>query len=80
MRNLYKTNTSIGPFFIAEHEGRYHVVFDGESLGAYVSPAQAVDDVAGGHTFSIPSGVDTATLGIPDDLGEWERVIGRSGA
>jgi hypothetical protein len=45
-----------------------------ESLGSYSNPQQAADDLAGGHTFSISSGVDTATLGIPDDLGEWERV------
>lgn len=74
MRNLYRWNTLIGPFFIAEHEGRYHVVFDGESIGGYATPEQAADDVAGGHSFSIRSNVDPATLGIPDRLAEWHRM------
>jgi hypothetical protein len=73
MRNLYVWNSSMGPFFIAEHEGRYLAIFDDENLGSYATPAQAADDLAGGHTSSISSGVDTATLGISEDLGDWHR-------
>lgn len=40
MRNLYRYKTRIGPFFIAEHEGRYHVIFDNENLGGYATAAQ----------------------------------------
>ncbi len=74
MRKLYFWNTKVGTFYIAEHEGRYHPVFRDESLGSYASPAHAVDDLAGGHTFSVPGVPDTSKLGIPDDIGEWHQV------
>ena len=71
MRNLYVWPTRIGPFYIAESGGRYHVIYENESLGSYHSPEAAASDVAGGHTFSIAGCVDTATLGIPENLTEW---------
>ena len=74
MRKLFVRNTRIGPFYIAEIGGRFHPVFEDESLGSYARPDQAAEDVAGVHTFSISSGIDTSTLGIPEDLSEWERV------
>lgn len=52
---------------------RYHVVYDGESLGSYSSPQQAADDVSGGHTFDPGNGVDLGSLGISGDLGDWQR-------
>ncbi len=74
MRKLFVCNTRIGPFYIAEIDGRFHPVYEDESLGSYERPEQAAEDVAGGHTFSISSGIDTATLGIPEDLSEWGRM------
>jgi hypothetical protein len=75
MRKLYVCQTRIGPFYIAvTTDGRYHPVFDDESLGSYINPQQAVDDLAGGHTFSIAGAADTAKLGIPDELGEWDHL------
>jgi len=75
MRRLYVCQTRLGPFYIVLHEGQYHAVYNGdEFLGAYSSPQHAVDDLAGGHTFSITGGTDTATLGIPEELEEWERL------
>jgi hypothetical protein len=41
MRNLFVWNTRIGPFYIAEMDGRFHPVYDGESLGSYERPEQA---------------------------------------
>jgi len=73
-RNLFVCNTRIGPFYIAESGGRFHPVYEDESLGSYARPEQAAEDVAGGHTFSISGGIDTATLGIPEDLSEWRKV------
>lgn len=73
-RNLYRWDTSVGPFYIAEHEGRYLVIFNDESLGSYASARMAVDDLAGGHTFSAGPGIDTAALGISADMADWERV------
>jgi hypothetical protein len=76
MRKLYKWNTSVGPFYIAELDGRFLVIFDDESLGSYATAAQAVDDLAGGHTFSAGPGIDTAAIGISDNLAEWQRIAG----
>lgn len=74
MIERFKFMTRIGPFFITEQHGWFNAVFDSDSLGSYSSPEQAADDLAGGHTFSISNGVDTATLGIPEDLAEWEKL------
>ena len=77
MRKLYAFKTSIGPFYIAEQDNRFHPVYEDDSLGSYAEAWQAAEDLAGGHTFSISSGVDTDTLGIPEDLSEWERILPR---
>ena len=74
MKLLYKFETKIGLFYIGEQNGRYHPIFDDESLGSYNNDWQAAEDLAGGHTFSISSGIDTSTLGIPNELGEWEKL------
>ena len=74
MRLLYRFDTSIGPFFIAEHNGRFHPIFDGDGLGSYVNVLQAVEDLAGGHTFAVRGGHDTAKLGIPEDISQWTRL------
>ncbi len=74
MKKLFVCNTRIGPFYIAEIKGRFHPVYQDESLGSYARPEQAAQDLAGGHTFSVRGGVDTAALGIPEDLREWKRT------
>lgn len=74
MRKILVWETRIGPFYIAEHRGRFHPVFGDQSLGSYATIAQAVEDLSGGHTFSVRGGVNTAALGIPDDPGEWQRI------
>ncbi len=67
----YTFHTAKGPFYIVER-GRWHVIYDGESLGSYHSPRAAASDLSGGHTSSPGNGVDPAALRIPEDLGEWE--------
>ena len=74
MKLLYMFHTRIGHFYIGEQNGRFHPIYDGESLGSYAYTWQAAEDLAGGHTFSITSETDTATLGIPEDLREWEKI------
>jgi len=74
MRNLFFWKTSMGTFYIAEQDGRFHPAYQGESLGSYAHSRQAAEDLAGGHTSSISRGIDTATLGIPDDLNDWQQV------
>ena len=69
MRLLYLWSTRLGPFYIAQSaDGRFHPLCNGESLGSYASPEQEAADLAGGHAFTAASGIDTATLGIPEDL------------
>ena len=67
----YFYETRVGMFFVVPREGRWHIIFDDEDLGSYVNPSQAADDLAGGHTFSPSSGIDTAALGIPEDISDW---------
>jgi len=67
--------TSAGLFSIRHlRDGYFHVFFNDEDLGSYETPELAADDVSGGHTSSISSGIDTAELGISDNLSDWEEV------
>lgn len=74
MKKLYVYKTRAGEFYIAEHNGCFHLIFEEQSLGSYATPQQAAEDLAGGHTFSPSSGVDTSELGIPEDITEWDRL------
>ena len=80
MKALLQYKTKVGTFYIAQSsDGRFHPVFDDESLGSYASIAQAVDDLVLNATFSVLHPVtsdllDTSELGLPEDPGEWERV------
>jgi hypothetical protein len=69
MRYLWQSRA--GLFVIEQRAGRWHPVFDGESLGSYATPQQALDDLRGGHTFSLSGGIDSSRLGLPEDLSEW---------
>jgi hypothetical protein len=60
---------------VPEAGGRYKVMFRDENLGSFHSPEAAADDVSGGHTFSPSNGTDLGELGIPGDLGEWEKKL-----
>jgi len=70
VRKLFFFKTRVGTFYIAERNGRFHPVFDDESLGSYGTAQQAAEDLAGGHTFSISGGIDSSKLGIPEDVSE----------
>jgi hypothetical protein len=74
MRKLYVYETSAGAFYIAEHNGNFHPVFQEQSLGSYATAQQAAEDLAGGHTFSLPGGIDLSELGVPEDLGDWVKI------
>jgi hypothetical protein len=75
MRLLFVYRTRVGPFYIAEQDGRHAPVFSDEGLGSHARPEQAAEDLAGGHTFSVTDVADTSTLGILADLSEWERLM-----
>ncbi|MCW3583959.1 hypothetical protein [Burkholderia cenocepacia] len=63
----YKTKR--GTFYIAPRAGRWHIIYDDDSLGSYASPQQAAEELAGG--YSAWPHFDPSTLGIPDDISEW---------
>ena len=73
MRTRYSYRTDIGLFRIVEQDGKFSPYFEETSLGQYKQPEFAADDLADGHTLPMPNGLDTATLGIPHDLADWDR-------
>ena len=79
MKLLLEYSTSAGTFYIGQSEdGRYHPIFDDESLGSYAQAWQATEDLALGVTFSVlhPETLDllgTSTLGIPESPQDWDR-------
>jgi hypothetical protein len=69
---VYKTRS--GSFYIRPTAHGFAPFFEDEHLGTYQSPAQALDDLVGGHTFSPSNGVETDEVGLPDDLSKWTFV------
>ena len=64
--------TPRGPVFIGRSsDGRFHVIWQSESLGSYACAEGAIGDAAGGHTFTPPDGTDLGKLGISGDIGDW---------
>lgn len=74
MCKLYIYETSAGAFYIAEHNGHFHPMFRDESFGSYATAQQAVADLVGGHTFSLPADIDPAELGVPAELEDWVKI------
>ena len=75
MKLLYSFATRVGTFYIGQSpDGRFHPIYDDESLGSYAHDWQASEDLVGGHTFTPSQLSDTSQLGIPEDIGEWERL------
>lgn len=72
MKLLIGYPTRIGPVFIGlSAAGRYVVVAESTALDSYATLQHAVDDAAGGHCCSAPSGADLGSLGLPDEAGDW---------
>lgn len=80
MRALLRYSTLAGTFYIAQSaDGRFHPIFDDDSLGSYRSIALAIDDLTHDATSSVlhPETfelLDTSALGLPADPGGWTRV------
>ena len=71
--SAYSYRTKHGTFRIAPSGlGGWAIYFDGDNLGNYASASLAADDLAGGYC-DWPSFGDPSSLGIPEDLGEWDR-------
>lgn len=64
--------TASGTAVIARSsDGRFHAVWQEESLGSYHSAVAAIDDMAGGHTFSPSDGTELDEIGLSRDIGDW---------
>lgn len=80
MKLYLKFETEVGPFFIGISEnGRFHPIYNGESLGGYSSAKDAIEDLVMNATFSVIHAraarlLDTSRLGIPEEVSEWEQL------
>ena len=70
----WQWRTRRGVFTIApDGTGRWNLFFGSDCLGNYATPAQAAEDVAGGHS-AWPSFGDPSALGISADVSDWTFV------
>lgn len=74
MNGYWQHPTRAGLARIVWLNGYWCAVLGDENLGGYTTPGQALDDLAGGHTYWPSSGIDPSTLGLPDELRDWEFV------
>lgn len=72
MTGYYWTHRRHGPFCIVWNGANGWAIWhDDDCLGSgYPTPQHALDDLAGGHTFSASCG-DTSVIGMPDEIGDW---------
>jgi hypothetical protein len=61
---LYKTESRLGAFFLAAHDGKFHLYLNGDRLGEYDDARRAAEDLAAGKV-ALPGGADASTLEIP---------------
>ncbi len=80
MKILLKFNTKAGTFYIGQsNDGRFHPIYDNESLGSYKQIWQATEDLSLNVTYSVLHSetgelLDTSELGISGDPSEWLLV------
>jgi hypothetical protein len=73
--------TDAGRFYIERNGNMYDLTLNGETLGSYVHPQQAAEDIAKGGVLTTKTRagkitLDTSTLGIPADIDEWRAYFG----
>lgn len=74
MKKLYSFKTSKGTFYIVAINGGFQPMYNETLLGHYTTPQIAVENLAHGHTWSVPGIDDASKLGISDDLSDWELL------
>tara|TARA_R110002072_G_scaffold113009_1_gene242418 strand:+ start:2030 stop:2260 length:231 start_codon:yes stop_codon:yes gene_type:complete len=74
---IYRWRSRIGNFYIRPSGRYWAAMFEDEPLGEYRSPQGALDDLAGGHADWPSGGVDPSTLGMPDEIGDWDVIESR---
>jgi hypothetical protein len=74
MRKCFSYETPRGTFYIVESKKVFYPMFEGKTLGGYVTAQHAADDLARGRAFKAQGVEDIAALGIPSDLGQWLKL------
>ncbi|SFB80245.1 hypothetical protein SAMN05660443_0220 [Marinospirillum celere] len=80
MRLIAQFETKAGMFYLGRSsDGRFHPIYNNQSLGSYINAYQAAEDLALNVTFSAlheSTGelLDTSALGLPADPNDWERI------
>ena len=54
--------------------GQFNPLFQEQSLANYATAQEAAERLAGGHTFSLPGGIDPSELGVPEELKDWVKI------
>jgi len=70
----FRFGSAQGSFYILPATSGWEATFGNASLGAFASPEHAVDHIARGLSCPELSEVDTATLDVPEQIGDWEIV------
>jgi len=80
MKLILQFSTTAGTFYIGQSsDGRYHPIYNDESLGSYAHAWQATEDLAMNATFSASHAqtrklLDTSKLGIPESPHDWSKL------
>lgn len=75
--NVYRYCTRAGTFLLIPSQRGWMAWFGDDCFdGPFRTAKAAAEDIANGHS-AWPSCGDPSALGIPEDIGEWERCIGR---
>jgi hypothetical protein len=68
---IYSHRSRIGTFHIVQTCRGWMLHLGDEPFdGPFATAQHALDDLAGGHCY-WPTEVDTSTLGLPDEIGNW---------
>ena len=76
---IYAYWSKAGQFLIVEKDGYFCPCFEGVTLGRYIHPECAAEDLADGQTLPLPGGIDSSLLGIPYRIDLWERIDDAAG-
>ena len=64
---------SIVPAVVFGHR-RFESRFEGNRIGDYRLPSAALTDLTEGEAFSLPNGIGSSQMGLPNDFSRWEFV------
>ena len=71
---IWQYKTRKGIFYIRPMpSGLFGIIFDDDCLDEYDHPVKAAYHLANGDT-ALPSCGDPGSLGISEDLDDWERI------